>query len=63
MINNEKLINDGLTKDCRNNKQETWSYNQGVILGGLLELSKATSNPSLLNFLEKSQMQQLKASI
>ncbi|KFZ24108.1 hypothetical protein V502_01416 [Pseudogymnoascus sp. VKM F-4520 (FW-2644)] len=39
MINNEFLINDGLTADCKNNGAATWSYNQGVILGGLTELS------------------------
>jgi len=53
MINSEHLINDGLDKDCHNNKQETWSYNQGVILGGLLELSKATSNPALMDVARK----------
>jgi predicted alpha-1,6-mannanase (GH76 family) len=37
LINNEHLINDGL-KDCRNNGQTTWTYNQGVILGALTEM-------------------------
>jgi predicted alpha-1,6-mannanase (GH76 family) len=45
MINPQHLVNDGLTstnpKACTNNGQATWSYNQGVILGGLVELSKA----------------------
>ncbi len=53
MINAEHLINDGLDKDCHNNKLETWSYNQGVILGGLVELSKAKSNSSLLDVARK----------
>jgi len=53
MINAEHLINDGLDKDCHNNKQETWSYNQGVILGGLVELSKAKSNSSYLDIARK----------
>jgi len=53
MINAEHLINDGLDKDCHNNKQETWSYNQGVILGGLVELSKAKSNSSYLDVARK----------
>jgi predicted alpha-1,6-mannanase (GH76 family) len=44
MINSNNLINDGLTPECRNNGQVTWSYNQGVILGGLLELHKATGD-------------------
>ncbi len=49
MINSDNLINDGLNGDCKNNGQTTWTYNQGVILGGLVELSRATSNSSLLD--------------
>ncbi|KAA8621538.1 glycosyl hydrolase [Pyrenophora tritici-repentis] len=45
MLNQKGTINDGLTKDCKNNGQTTWSYNQGVILGGLLELQKASPDP------------------
>lgn len=48
MINSENLINDGLNSACRNNGQPTWTYNQGVILGGLIDLYKSTSNPALL---------------
>lgn len=48
MINRENLINDGLTKDCRNNRQTTWSYNQGVILSALVDLAAATDDPKLL---------------
>ncbi|KAF5022271.1 hypothetical protein F66182_5710 [Fusarium sp. NRRL 66182] len=44
MINEKNLINDGLTSDCKNNGLQTWSYNQGVILGGLVELSIATGD-------------------
>lgn len=55
MINAQGLINDGLgsphggTSDsnCANNGQTTWTYNQGVILGGLAELSKLSQDPSL----------------
>lgn len=51
MINSQNLINDGLTStnpsDCVNNGQPTWSYNQGVILGGLVELYKADQDPIL----------------
>ncbi|KAK3312405.1 glycoside hydrolase [Apodospora peruviana] len=53
MINSNHLINDGLTiKDdgsCVNNGDQTWSYNQGVVLGGLVELSKATGDKSYLS--------------
>lgn len=49
LINGDNLINDGLTDDCKNNGMQTWTYNQGVILGGLVELSKATGDASLLD--------------
>jgi predicted alpha-1,6-mannanase (GH76 family) len=48
MINANHLVNDGLTAGCLNNGQATWSYNQGVILGGLAELYKANHDSALL---------------
>lgn len=51
MINGNNLINDGLRINpdgsCVNNGQTTWTYNQGVILGGLAELSQQNPDPSL----------------
>jgi predicted alpha-1,6-mannanase (GH76 family) len=47
MINSQSLINDGLNGNCQNNHQTTWTYNQGVILGGLAELSQQDPDPSL----------------
>jgi predicted alpha-1,6-mannanase (GH76 family) len=47
MINSKYLINDGL-QNCRNNGAKVWSYNQGVILGGLVELNKASPNITYL---------------
>ncbi|OOQ82220.1 glycosyl hydrolase [Penicillium brasilianum] len=41
-------INDGLLDICQNNGQTVWSYNQGVVLGGLVELNKAAPNDTLL---------------
>jgi predicted alpha-1,6-mannanase (GH76 family) len=42
LINPEWNINDGLDmQTCQNNKGIVWSYNQGVILGALAELSNA----------------------
>jgi predicted alpha-1,6-mannanase (GH76 family) len=48
MINSSGLINDGLDNNCQNNGQNTWTYNQGVILAGLAQLYKATGNSGLL---------------
>jgi predicted alpha-1,6-mannanase (GH76 family) len=48
MINSSNLINDGLTSGCANNGQTTWTYNQGVILGGLVEWNSATNDALLL---------------
>jgi len=48
MINSQGLVNDGLTNDCKNNGENTWTYNQGVILGGLQELYVITKNPAYL---------------
>ena len=49
MINGSHLINDGLDAKCSNNHRTTWTYNQGVILGALAELSRVHHNQSLLN--------------
>jgi predicted alpha-1,6-mannanase (GH76 family) len=49
MINSDHLINDGLdATTCKNNNGTTWTYNQGVILGGLVDLHQATGDPALL---------------
>ncbi|KAI1755580.1 glycoside hydrolase family 76 protein [Xylaria castorea] len=48
LINKDNLINDGLDDQCKNNGMMTWTYNQGVIVGALVELSKATGDKSLL---------------
>ncbi len=53
MINAQNLINDGLVSagsdpSCKNNGETTWTYNQGVILGGLVSLYKADQDPTLL---------------
>jgi predicted alpha-1,6-mannanase (GH76 family) len=48
MINSSSLINDGLSGSCVNNNGNPWTYNQGVILGALVELYKADKDPTLL---------------
>ncbi len=47
LINSQNLINDGLN-GCVNNGETTWTYNQGVILGGLTDLYKVTGNSAYL---------------
>ena len=49
MINPRFNINDGIKlDDCSNNGEPVWTYNQGVILGALVELNKAAPDPSYL---------------
>jgi len=52
MINAQSLVNDGLNLSnpnaCINNDGTTWTYNQGAIVGGLVELFKADKDPTLL---------------
>ena len=55
MINATGLINDGLNisggsgaaATCTNNGRTTWTYNQGVVLGGLVELATAAHDSTL----------------
>jgi len=61
MINQQHLVNDGLgpahgpttASSCQNNGRTTWTYNQGVLLGGLAELSQLNSDPSLIETAQK----------
>ncbi len=52
MINQDHLVNDGLIIDkdgtCRNNGRTVWTYNQGVVLGGLTEWYRVTHDDGLL---------------
>jgi len=58
MINSQNLVNDGLNIDsktgaCTNNGQTTWTYNQGVIVSGLVDLSIVTQNQTLITVAER----------
>lgn len=54
MINEQYNINNGINlTTCRNDDGIVWSYNQGVILGGLLELNKAAPDPTYLTMAER----------
>jgi predicted alpha-1,6-mannanase (GH76 family) len=48
MINADSLINDGLDDHCANNHGTTWTYNQGVVLGGLAALYLQVHDPAML---------------
>jgi predicted alpha-1,6-mannanase (GH76 family) len=48
MIGPDGLVNDGLTAACANNGGTTWTYNQGVILGGLAALYEITGDQGCL---------------
>jgi predicted alpha-1,6-mannanase (GH76 family) len=64
MINAKGLINDGLNNGkgrsagpaCTNNGRTTWTYNQGVVLGGLAELSSANHDQGLRQAAQKIAM-------
>ncbi|WP_228726824.1 glycoside hydrolase family 76 protein [Novosphingobium aureum] len=51
MIGDDALVRDGLaidtrTRTCRSNGQPRWTYNQGVILSGLSDLTEMTGDPT-----------------
>ncbi|GGH06185.1 glycoside hydrolase family 76 protein [Silvibacterium dinghuense] len=48
MINGDGLINDGLNAKCENNHETTWTYNQGVVIGGLAEMSRKDHDAALI---------------
>ena len=61
MINDQYLVNDGLDDNCKNNHGTTWTYNQGVILGGLINLFELTNDSSYLTQAEKMASASIKA--
>jgi predicted alpha-1,6-mannanase (GH76 family) len=48
LIGPSGLVNDGLTAECVNNGGITWTYNQGVVLGGLAALHELTGDQGYL---------------
>lgn len=54
MINAQYNINNGIDPiTCRNDGGTIWTYNQGVILGALVELNEAAPDDSYLDTAEK----------
>lgn len=52
LIGASGLVNDGLTAECANNDGVTWTYNQGVVLGGLAALHEITGDDEYLTHAE-----------
>ena len=48
LIGANGLVNDGLDDSCQNNRGQTWTYNQGVLLGGLAALYEITGDATYL---------------
>jgi predicted alpha-1,6-mannanase (GH76 family) len=48
LIGPDGLVNDGLNARCGNNGGTAWTYNQGVILGGLAALYDSTGDRAYL---------------
>ncbi len=49
MINAQNLVNNGLDQNCQNDRGTAWTYTQGVILGGLVDLAAITQDAALLS--------------
>ena len=48
LINSQNLVYDGLNRNCENNGRTTWTYYQGVFIGGLTDLYKTTGDSNYL---------------
>lgn len=48
MVEDDHLFSDGLDSACHEKTHKKWSYNQGVVLGGLAELSRIPGHPDAL---------------
>ncbi len=64
MINNKFQVENGLIKEtCKVNPGRIFTYNQGIILSALIELSKELNEPELLVLAEKIANATIKNSI
>jgi predicted alpha-1,6-mannanase (GH76 family) len=52
MIESDHLISDGLDGQCRDNHGRKWTYNQGVVLGALAELSRLPDQSGVVQLAE-----------
>jgi len=63
MINASHQVNDGLDGSCANNGGPVWTYNQGVVLDGLAELSRVTGDEAYLEEARRIADAALRASV
>lgn len=54
MIEPDHLISDGLDAHCRDNHETKWTYNQGVILGGLAAVSRLSRGRASSSALDRA---------
>lgn len=58
MLNAQSLVNNGLNDACQNDGKPAWTYNQGVILGALVEMYKielSSDETGATRFLQQAQ--------
>lgn len=48
MLEDDHLFSDGLDSSCHDNHRRKWSYNQGVVLGGLAELAQVPGHAQVM---------------
>ena len=61
MINDKFNINNGISLEtCKNDGGTIWTYNQGVILGALVELYRATQSTAYLTIAEQIALAAIK---
>jgi len=49
LLNSGNLVNDGVNlSTCKNNGDVTWTYNQGALIGALVELNRLTGDATAL---------------
>ena len=58
MLNAQSLVNNGLNDACQNDGKPPWTYNQGVILGALVEIYKikqGSGDSDAVHFLQQAR--------
>ncbi len=53
LVNQRQLVENGLSEECERTEPIYYTYNQGVVIGGLIELAKSTGDKTYLDQAEK----------